>query len=136
MIRALGMCGRSGGSKSQSVVGVGIQRDRTHRQITQRRGNIRACTADWMVLTKHRRHTTRCPHGDVSIVARAWKLEKRMRIRELPLVLSLGIRTWMQMTHSSSWDVGGSGSLSSNLFSSLSCNGNNCQSDGQWLLCG
>lgn len=41
---------------------------------------------------------TRCPHGDVCIVARAL----------------------MQMTHSSSCDVGGSGSLSSNLFKSLS----------------
>lgn len=69
------------------------------RQITHRNGNNRCATALCIVFTKHRRQTTRCPHGDVCIVARAL----------------------IQMTHSSSCDVGGSGSLSSNLFKSLSC---------------
>lgn len=68
------------------------------RQITHRNGNKRCATALCIVFTKHRRQTTRCPHGDVCIVARAL----------------------IQMTHSSSCDVGGSGSLSSNLFKSLS----------------
>lgn len=42
------------------------------RQITQRSGKSLWLTAIWMVFTKHRRHTTRCPHGDVCIVAFAF----------------------------------------------------------------
>lgn len=39
------------------------------RQTTQRRGRHRCVTATWIVLTKHFRQTTRCPHGYVCIVA-------------------------------------------------------------------
>lgn len=46
----------------------------TNLQITHLRGSILAWTADWIVFTKHRRQTTRCPQGDVSIVARALKI--------------------------------------------------------------
>lgn len=66
--------------------------------MTHRKGNKRWATALCIVLTKQRRHTTLWPHGEVCIVARAL----------------------IHITHSSSWDVGGSGSLSSNLFNSLS----------------
>ena len=41
------------------------------RQTTQRRGRQRWVTATWMVLTKHLRHTTLWPHGNVCIVALA-----------------------------------------------------------------
>ena len=39
------------------------------RQTTQRSGRQRCVTATWIVLTKHLRHTTRCPHGYVCMVA-------------------------------------------------------------------
>ena len=51
---------------------VCFRRNTFARQMTHRNGNIRWDTTICMVLTKHFRQTTRCPHGNVCIVAFAF----------------------------------------------------------------